>query len=160
MEFRVPPAARQEIEFAVAEAPEAVSQLLTRAWNAAYGVDARPDDAFQSAFKAAEAALRPVITPSDSNTSLLKLIEIFDAKPSKWELVIEESRATFDPSRHHKLDGAQTIIQMARTIAYGQKARHGQDEESNSVTEARTAVHLAISISMAVKEEAFRRACA
>jgi hypothetical protein len=156
LEFRVPPAARDEIEHATAVTPETVSQLLTKAWNAAYGVDARPDDAFLSAYKAAEAALRPVITPNDANTSLNKLISIYEAKSSKWELVVKESRATFDPSKHTELNGAETVMQMARTISYGQKARHGQDADVNSFQEARVAVHLAITIAMAVHEGAFR----
>lgn len=157
LEFRVPPAAREEVEHAVAEVTESVSQLLTKAWNAAYGIDARPDDAFTNAFKAAEAALRPAITPDDAHAGLNKLITAYDAKPSKWEGAIVESRATFDPNKHTALNSADTVIQMARTVAYGQKSRHGQDEDANSVTEARTAVHLAIGIAMAVHEGAFRR---
>ncbi len=39
LEFRVHPSAREQVELAISASPEGASKLLTKAWNAAYGMD-------------------------------------------------------------------------------------------------------------------------
>ena len=157
LEYRVTPAARGQIEEAVKVVPESVGQLLTKAWNEAYGIDGDPFDAYTAAFRAAETALRPVISPGDHDARLGKMVADYEAKPDKWEFAIEEARPTFDPNKHTALDGRETVMQMARTIVYGQKARHALEGDENSLAEARAAVHLAVTIAMMCESGAFRR---
>lgn len=158
LEFRVHPAARDQIEHAVEATSGGVSKHLTRAWNAAYGIEPQPEQAWAAAYNAAEAALRPIISPKDGSAKLGKMIGDYEANPPKWESVIEESRTTFNPDKHTELDARETVIQMARTICYGQRTRHGGDKgDPNTIEESRSAVHLAISIAMLCQEGALRR---
>lgn len=157
LEFRVPPAARAQIERAVHETPSSISQLMVKAWNAAYGLEPHPDVAFLLAVQATEAAARGVISPDDGAARLGKMIRDCEAKPSKWELVITESRP-YVPEQDSALDGVQAVIQMLRVIAYGQKARHpDHDSDVNSIHEARAAVNLAVTLVQWCIDGAFRR---
>ncbi|CAI9408368.1 hypothetical protein [Nocardioides sp. T2.26MG-1] len=157
LEYRVTPAAREQVEEAVRSTPEPVGQLLTKAWNEAYGVEGDPFDAYMAAFRAAETVLRPVISPNDGDARLGKMIRDYEANPNKWEFLLTESRPGAKEKGLELLDGRETVMQMVRTIAYGQKDRHVFESDENSVTEARAAVHLAVTIAMMCETGAFRR---
>lgn len=158
LNYRVQPEVRAQVEAAVADSPEPLSRLLTRAWNAAYGLDPRPEDAVGAAFNAAEAALRPIISPK-GKVSLFRLIEDYEVASDKWESCLEESRPEHTRKDKPELDGREVVIQMARGIAYGQKGRHVDSDsvEVNSPEEARAIVGMAVSIVALVNQGVLRR---
>ncbi|WP_232677544.1 hypothetical protein [Nocardioides sp. R-C-SC26] len=161
LEHRVDPASRESIERAVSEVSPTVSTCLTRAWNAAYGITPEPDVAAHAAFQAAEAALRPVICPQDSAAGLHKIIRTYEDNPTKWEMAVTEARPSQFRSgpRFAELDGSETVMQLARTIAHGQRGRHADGEGDNhGVPDARAIVQCAIAIVMMVNDGAFRLA--
>jgi hypothetical protein len=158
LEFRVSPTVREQIEAAVEQSPEAINQLLVKAWNNAYGLEQHPDVAFMLAVQAAEAAVRKVISPDDGAGKLGKMIRACEAKPSKWAFAVTESRDYFDTGKDEPLDGIQAVIQLMRLLSYGQRARHpGEDSDVNTVQQARAAVNAAVVLVMWSLDGTFRR---
>ncbi|MFB6489496.1 hypothetical protein P2A57_22935 [Xanthomonas perforans] len=73
LQRRVDPTA--SAAFSRVAAPEdAASEELVEAWNALYGVRPNYSDAWDHAIKAMEAALAPLVSPSDTSATLGKII--------------------------------------------------------------------------------------
>lgn len=106
---------------------------LTKAWHAAYGLDADAEVAWKAAIKAVEAALTPVVEPDTDRSSLGKLRKLIAAAPHKWvcdlpvwddEKMTEVdaflqclSRVTYDYDRHPSTGGAPVLtLEAARAV--------------------------------------------
>jgi len=86
------------------------------------------------------------------------LLAISDA-PQKWEFSIVDEREK-PPANAPASDGVQVVLNMMRLLAYGQKERHGDDDdgpvEINTDDQARAAVMLATTLVQFAVGGAFR----
>lgn len=110
---------------------------LTTAWSRLMGRDPDPSTAYREAIRAVEVVAKPVVTPKDSNATLGKMIRALEAKPEKWNYVLEGTTAT-------------DVADMAASIWTGQLDRHGTDDESEplhvSQEQADAAFHVALAL--------------
>lgn len=111
------------------------SRHLRTAWHALYGVNPDASKAYSQAVKAVEAAGKPMISPTNTRTTLGTMIRDMRAKPFKWSCVI----GTVD-----------NLIDMMSSVWSYQRDRHGDDDVTKPVTvspaEAQAALHLALTL--------------
>lgn len=128
---------RRDLAAAKAAISEITSQhdragrFLFDAWKAIASTDPQPNEGYDKAVKAIEAAAGPVITPNDRNATLGKMIGAMRDKPEKWTFVLGNDICP--------------VIRMAERV-WGEHFRHGTDERrtDHTLPEADAAVHLAI----------------
>lgn len=121
------------------EVPGRAGDFLAAAWNSLAGRNPQPSDAYDKAVKAVEAAMHPVVSPSDSKATLGKMRSVLRDKPSKW---IFQSPVSPD-----------LVVTMAGDLWEGH-LRHGSDERfsdeggrtDHTMVEADGALHLAIAL--------------
>jgi hypothetical protein len=105
--------------------------LLAEAWHATYGRNPDPEEAYEKAVKAVEAAGVAVVTPKDLKSTLGKMIAVMRSQ-SDWCLPLASVAAAVP-------------IQMAEALWQGQASRHGGNGyRKPSAEEAESAVMLAI----------------
>jgi hypothetical protein len=109
---------------------ERAGKFLTDAWKAVATRDPRPNEAYDKAVKAIEAAAQPVVSPDNDRATLGTIIRDMRAKPSKWSFPLGD----LDP-----------IIAMSDRV-WTEHFRHGTDErrDDHTLEEADAALHLAI----------------
>lgn len=79
------------VERAVVSSSARASDLLQRAWNAAYGVHPSPSYAYYDAVRAVEIFSSPLISPKDSSSTLGKDINVLRNKPEAWTFAMAGS---------------------------------------------------------------------
>jgi len=127
---------RRDLAAAKAAISEARSQhqragaFLFDAWAAVATRDPRPNEGYDKAVKAIEAAAQPVVSPNDTTATLGKMLSAMRAKPEKWTFALGD------------LD---LIIGMAGRV-WTEHMRHGTDQRrtDHTLQEADAALHLAI----------------
>jgi hypothetical protein len=152
---RLPQGVAQQLESVVAEADASVSEHLVEAWNSAYGRKKNPAHAYSEAIRAAETALRPIVSPNEHAT-IFKMIGMINDAPQKWHFVLGDNRPTASPNAP-AADGVQLVLDQMRLLAYGESKRHGGEGSGVSEDEAKAAVMLAVSISQACQSGGFAR---
>ena len=145
--WRQDPTARSAVEKAIAGADEGPAHWLAEAWNDAYGRQSRPGPAYDAAIRAVEGALRGIVIPRNSRATITQIINALRDGSTKFEFDLTDSRGDVG-ANEPRIDGVEVVIAMLRSLAYGQKTRHGDSGHVtvNSETEARTAVHLAVTL--------------
>jgi len=105
-------------------------RFLADAWKAIAARDPHPNEGYDKAVKAIEAAMHPVVSPDNAKATLGTMLHDMRAKPSKWTFVLGD------------LD---LIIAMADRV-WTEHFRHGTDQrrDDHTLEEADAAVHLAI----------------
>lgn len=93
---------------------------LAQAWEAAFGVGPDPSKAYSLAVKAVEDAAVPVVTPTDANATLGKIIGTVRDQGT-WSLPMTREHAS-SPS-------GTTLLAMMQTLWTGQSDRHGGDQD-------------------------------
>ena len=95
---------------------------LAKAWDklTASG-DPEPGAVYLEAVKAVEAAMRPVVTPTDPVATLGKMINAMEAKESKWAVIL--------PS-----ESVADVIRRAEILRATPHERHGSDKPVPPVT--------------------------
>lgn len=88
---------------------------LRVAWGDLMGRDPNPSNAYREAVRAVEAAAKPVISPSNSLTTLGTVIRDVEAKPEKWVVGLQRAEMT-------------QVLGMCQLLWRGQGDRHGTDE--------------------------------
>jgi hypothetical protein len=147
LEMRVLPEVKEQVQAVVDAAAGSPGEHLAGAYNAAYGRTPDVERAYDRSIKAAEAALRPVISSKDSKATLTKMILAIRDAPQKWEFAVVDERDD-PPQNAPAAEGVQVVVDMMRLLAYGQKQRHGEDGpvEVNTEAQARAAVMIAVTL--------------
>jgi hypothetical protein len=112
---------------------------LAAAWRAVYGRNPKPTEAYWESVRAVEAAGKPIVSPTNSATTLGTMINDLAAAPTKWKMTLEPKTGG---------DPIQILVSMMRLLWKSHKDRHGTPDESVEVSksEAQTAVHLAVTL--------------
>lgn len=157
--MRVDPTVRRRAEATVADADPGPAHWLTDAWNDAYGREPRPGPAYDAAIRAVEAALRGVVIPNNARATITQIINALRDGRGKFAFVLEDARGSAAGANEPIIDGVEVVIWMLRSLAYGQKTRHGTSGTVtvNSAEEARTAVQLAVTLVQIAGSGSLRR---
>ena len=136
----------RRVEGAVAESARQVmassgraGQHLQTAWQAAYGRNPKPTEAYWESVRAVEAAGKPIVSPANEATTLGTMIAALAAAPTKWRMNLQP-KAGVDP--------VETLIAMMRLLWKSHTDRHGTPDEAVEVSasEAQAALHLAVTL--------------
>jgi len=137
LERRVDDATIAAFERVAAAASDEASLYLRRAWQAVYGRNPDPSQAYGDAVRAVEAVACPVVLPRDLKPTLGKAITCMRDKPDAWYLVLpgEQDAAGIAPLR--------LMMQLLWTA---QRSRHagGPDSRDQQSAEAEAALSLAV----------------
>lgn len=120
LQFRQPIELTELVE-AATSGTDSASHHLRQAWSLAFGREPEPTAACDEAVRAIEAAAKPVVTPSDSQATLGKMIPAMRDAPHKW---------TTDSNASDDID---TAIAMMDLVWRGYR-RHGDPEEPAEAT--------------------------
>ena len=108
---------------------------LATAWVRMAGRNPDPGGAYREAVRAVEAAAKPIVSPTDSNATLGKMIRAIRDKPSKWTFA---------------LGTPDQVADACGMLWLSQFDRHGTDNESLPLhvndQQADAAVHLALTL--------------
>lgn len=131
---RLEPATESVIRETVQQAPDSAGKHLMASLQYAYGRNPVPDEAYDQAVKAVEAALAPVVTPRDMTATLGKMIRALREKPDKWTSVLG-GEGPYD------VDRVRGILELL----WNNQPRHGEPLAHREVSqrEAELAVTLA-----------------
>jgi hypothetical protein len=89
---------------------------LDAAWRAAYGIRPEPTVAYAEAVKAIEAAVIPVVLPTDPKATLGKALAHLRSTANQWELVISDANGA--PA------GVAPLVSLLELIWQGHRDRH------------------------------------
>jgi hypothetical protein len=107
----------QSLTEATSATTPSAAQHLTAAWKHAIALQPDASRAYSEAIKAVEAAIIPVVEPTNLTATLGSVIgRLKSDGPAKWQFVIP----THDPD-----EGLATLIGMLRFVWQGQTDRHG-----------------------------------
>lgn len=138
LELRIAPEVQDQVQAVVDSTAGSAGEHLTRAWNAAYSRTPDPVRSYSESIKAVEAALGAHVSPDNSRLTLGTMIRDVTAKPEKWTFAIADGHA----------NGVETVLNMMRTLWYGQTSRHAGVNPTRDETdeEAKAAVHFAATL--------------
>jgi hypothetical protein len=130
-------------------AGSAASQLAA-AWDAAYRLHPDPPAAYRDAIRAVESAAHAIIEPNNRRATLGTMLRQLVGRPQRYALAIPgpDGTGSIDP-----------LIGMIKLLWEGQTSRHGAQTTTRSETleEARMAVHLAVTLVQWFTTDAVRR---
>lgn len=142
----------QELVGNIVRSTDRPGTLLAAAWKAIAGVSPSPNEAYNQAVRAIEAAYGPIVLPTNKKPRLGTIQNAIEAKPSKWRFAL----AVPDDDGAETHAGVETVSEMMRVLARA-NVRHGSQEPiQHSADEALAAVHLAVSLVGFVASGAFR----
>ncbi len=124
-------------EKAMTEAEPTASDLLRRAWNAAYARTPTAPAAYRDAVLAVERLACQTVIPNDRDGTLGKVITCLRDAPQNWEL---ELRLADDGAGR----AVDTLRGMLALLWRGEKRHASGDYRDVTLAEARAAVHLAV----------------
>lgn len=131
---RVPAAVAQTVEEVISSSGKA-SELLSKAWEMAFGINKSPSHAYSNAVKATEVFSCRLFSPNDKSATLGKDIHVLRSGEKNFQFVMQGSRN--NTSTHH-------LLSMMELLWHSQTDRHGEEDYSNvTVEEAQAAVLLA-----------------
>jgi hypothetical protein len=141
---RIEPTLWNEYEWAT-QPDDQASQYMQEAWALAFGRNPNVGDAWSKSIKAIETLLKPIVSPSDDNATLGKMIGALRQAPDKWKCKL--------PDREYKANGEinvkpgiEVFIDVLATIGY-QPDRHGSDQPQDvDETTARSVLFLATTV--------------
>ena len=113
---------------------------LAKAWEALYGIEPRPSEAYRLAIQAVEDAAIPIVSPTNAKATLGTVLAQLESQ-GDWALPMARE--------HDKAPTTGLVVDMARALWHGQHDRHGGQPSAPgdvSEPEARVAVSLAVSL--------------
>lgn len=116
--------------------PGRPGDYLRRAWSDQYGRNPDPQDAYNEAVKAIEAAIKPVIAPENDRATMGSMIRDIRAKPQKWVAILDAAGGR---------PGIEVLADMMDLVWKGH-LRHGDEDAPIEATpdEGHMAVHVAV----------------
>lgn len=147
LQDRVPQAVRLAAESAMKL--DRAGDHLTRAWNAAFGRDPSPGEAYAQAVKAVEVAARPILTPNDDTSTLGKMLGEYKANEASFETELVGAGDS-GPGSKADVPGVAVARLMVQLLWTSQHDRHGNLNPAAPIEvsqdEAQAAVHLAVTL--------------
>ncbi|WP_460844796.1 hypothetical protein [Nocardioides ultimimeridianus] len=146
--YRVDPTVQARADAAIEAADQGPSHWLAEAWNDAYSRTPRPGPSYDASIKAVEGALRGIVIPNNHRATITQIINALRDGRSNFEFALGDARGMAAGANEPVIDTIDTVLQMLRTLAYGQKTRHGESGAVtiNDANEARAAVQLATTL--------------
>jgi hypothetical protein len=112
---------------------------LSAAWHNCYGRNPNSSRAYSESIKAVEAAVIPIVSPSNSRATLGTVIRELEVNQAHWQLAIvgPDGSGSIDP-----------VLAMLKLLWQGQSDRHGGVSPTvpPSQEAAEMAVHLAVTL--------------
>lgn len=157
--FRTDPTARAQVEDAIETADEGPAHWLTEAWNDAYGREPRPGPSYDASIRAVEGALRGIVIPRNGRATITQIINALRDGRANFVFELDDNRGGAAGANEPPIDGIDTVLAMLRSLAYGQRTRHGASGPVtiNSPEEAKVALHLAVTLVQIGLNGALRR---
>jgi len=112
---------------------------LRPAWQAIYGLEPEPEQAYRDAVKAVESAAHAIVEPNNARATLGSMRGELRAHPDRWMLAIPGGDGSGDIA---------PLLAMIGLLWDGQEWRHGGQTPTRDATteEAEMAVHLAATL--------------
>lgn len=121
---------------AAASGRDDASRHIAEAWAHAYGRDRNATAAWNSAVKAIEHLLQPIVEPKNMKATLGTMAAALRAKPEKWTFAIAAKGGDMS---------ARPFVQALELIGY-EPGRHGTDPQRATIEQARVVVLQAVAI--------------
>lgn len=131
-----------------ASASDAAGEHIAEAWASAYGRSPNPTAAWNSAVKAVEFLLQPIVEPKSGSARLGTMMPVLRRKPDDWTFVVAGKDAD---------NSARPFLQAAEIITY-EPGRHGTDPNRATIEQARVVVLQAVTIIEWLRAGALTRA--
>lgn len=143
----------------MAEADEGPSHWIAEAYNDAHGREPRPGPSYDASIRAVEGALRGMVIPKIGKSTVTQIINALRDGRANFELALEDARGAAAGANEPEIDGIEAVLAMLRSLAYGQRTRHGDSGTVtvNSAEEARAAFLLAVTLVQIGSSGALRR---
>ena len=135
LEERVTEEARAALAGAV-DHTDLAAEHLTQAWASAYGRDRDATAAWNSAVKAIEHLLHPIVEPKNAKATLGSMVSALRNRPEGW---------SFEIAARHGDRTARPFLQALELIGY-EPGRHGTDPSRATIEQARVVVLQAVTI--------------
>ena len=119
---------------------------LREAWRHAYMHDGDYKQAWESARKAVECLLHPIVSPKNNRATITTMIRDIDVKHDKWECDIPAGNDT----------PVNKFLEFLRMMPY-EPGHHGQSDGSIAEREAQAQVAVAFTICQILHDKGFRR---
>jgi hypothetical protein len=119
---------------------------LREAWRHAYMHDGDYKQAWESARKAVECLLHPIVSPKNNRATITTMIRDIDVKHDKWECDIPAGNDT----------PVNKFLEFLRMMPY-EPGHHGQSDGSIAEREAQVQVAVAFTICQILHDKGFRR---
>ena len=119
---------------------------LREAWRHAYMHDGDYKQAWESARKAVECLLHPIVSPKNNRATITTMIRDIDVKHDKWECDIPAGNDT----------PVNKFLEFLRMMPY-EPGHHGQSDGSITEREAQAQVAVAFTICQILHDKGFRR---
>lgn len=119
-----------------ASAADAAGEHIADAWSYAYGRETNATAAWNSAVKAIEFLLQPIVEPNSRTARLGTMLPALRAKPEKWEFAVSGGGG----------DVSATPFLRAMEIITYEPGRHGTDPARATIEQARVVVLQAVTI--------------
>ena len=126
---------------------DAAAEHIGQAWASAYGRDPEPTAAWNSAVKAVEFLLQPIVEPKAPRARLGTMNSVLRTKPDKWTFAV----AGLDGD-----DSARLFLQASEIVGY-EPGRHGTDPARATIEQARVVVLQAVTIVEWLRAGALKR---
>lgn len=134
---RVPEGLEETMQEAINAADATAGKLLAQAWEYAFGLDGKAEEAMDKAVKAVERAATPIVCPNDLAPSLGKAANVVKQQ-GNWVLGLRSNDKAF-PS--------VTLHQMMETLWHGQHYRH-VDKNSIPPTIEQARIHVMLAATL------------
>lgn len=130
---RIPAAVADTVEEVISSSGKA-SELLSKAWEMAFGVNKSPSHAYSNAVKATEVFSCPLFSPKDKVATLGKDIRVLRNGEEKFHFAMQGPKNS---------TSTQHLLSMMELLWHSQTDRHGEaDYTSVTIEEAQAAVLL------------------
>lgn len=130
---RIPGAVADTVEEVISSSGKA-SELLSRAWEMAFGLNKSPSHAYSNAVKATEVFSCPLFSPKDKVATLGKDIHVLRNGEANFNFAMQGSKNNAS---------TQHLLSMMELLWHSQSDRHGEaDYASVTIEEAQAAVLL------------------
>lgn len=142
LEHRLPQSALDSYDLAT-EPEDQISDYVSSAWASAYGRDQEPETAWHDATRALEEALKPIVVPNNSKTTLGAIRDAIKGKPTKWDASMPGDSAE---------ERVGNFLAVLNTLPFAPKRHGGDEKDAPTIEVSRSVVLLATSLVAIVRE--------
>ena len=139
LEHRLDPTVTAATTYTIVTTGPTAGELLSDAWDQAYGLHPDPTTAYRQAVRAVEEVAGPLVLPNSARPTLGTIRDHLRDGGHKWRFVLVDKDGA---------DAVDPLVVMLDRLWTGQVSRHGGGRNSRDQTqaEAEAAVHLAATL--------------